>query len=365
MTATVAPQPQPVSPQPPLQTDALVIGAGPVGLFQVFQLGLQDIRAHVVDVLPHAGGQCAELYGDKPIYDIPALPVCSGQELVDRLLQQASPFQPQFHLGHEVSALQVQEDDGKAPRFRVATRQGLQIDCRCVFVAAGVGAFQPRRLKLAGIERFEGGQLLYRLPEATWFAGQHVVVNGQDEAALGTVLDCAALSDDARPASVTLLHRRDDFSAGSETIARLRAAVARGAVRLVIGQCTGFTEAAGRLTALDIATPDGGSQSLPVDHLLVLQGLSPQLGPIAHWGLALQRKQLQVDTERFQTSVPGIYAVGDINTYPGKRKLIVCGFHEATLAAYAAAAQLHPERPALQQYTTSSPHLQRLLGVAP
>jgi thioredoxin reductase (NADPH) len=353
----------------PLQTDALVIGAGPVGLFQVFQLGLQDMRAHVVDVLPHAGGQCTELYGDKPIYDIPALPFSTGQELVDRLLQQTAPFKPHFHLGHEVSELQQitpgADADSTAPRFRVATRQGLQIECRSIFVAAGVGAFQPRRLKLAGIERFEGGQLLYRVPEATHFAGQQLVVNGQDDGALATALHFAQADVQQRPTSVTLLHRRDDFGAAPDTVARLRAGVAQRSLRLVIGQCTAFEEAQGRLKALQIATPNGGSNRLAVDQLLVLQGLSPQLGPIAHWGLALERKQLVVDTECFQTSVPGIYAVGDINTYPGKRKLIVCGFHEATLAAYAAAAQLHTERPQVQQYTTSSTHLQRLLGVAP
>ncbi len=355
-----------------LKTEALVIGAGPVGLFQVFQLGLQDIRAHVVDVLPHAGGQCAELYGDKPIYDIPALPVCTGQELTDRLLKQIAPFGPQFHLGHEVSELQAlpapadaPADARDSPRFQVAMRQGLRIECRSVFIAAGVGAFLPRRLKLAGIERFEGGQLLYRLPDTAHFAGQHLVVNGQDDGALGAALHFAGLDRTQRPASVTLLHRRDDFSATAATVAQLRGQVAQGAVQLLIGQCTGYAEHQGRLAALDVATPDGGSRSLPVDQLLVLQGLSPRLGPIADWGLAMQRRQLQVDTERFQTSVPGIYAVGDINTYPGKRKLIVCGFHEATLAACAAAAQLHPERPTLQQYTTSSLHLQRLLGVAP
>lgn len=366
----------PAAAPAPLRTDALVIGAGPVGLFQVFQLGLQDIRAHVVDVLPHAGGQCAELYGDKPLYDIPGLPVCTGQELVDRLLVQVAPFRPQFHLGHEVSALQVGQtprpDDadqadqaGDEPHFHVATRQGLRIECRSLFIAAGVGAFQPRRLKLAGIERFEGTQLFYRVPEGAQFAGQHLVVQGQDDAALGAALHFCDLSGPQRPASVTLLHRRDDFSALPATIALVRARVAQGTLRLAIGQATGYALTGDRLALLQLALADGGEQALPAEQLLVLQGLSPQLGPIAQWGLALQRKQLVVDTEGFQTSVPGIYAVGDINTYPGKRKLIVCGFHEATLAAYAAAARLYPQRPTLQQYTTSSPHLQRLLGVAP
>lgn len=365
-----APAPAP-APAALLHTEALVIGAGPVGLFQVFQLGLQDIPALVLDVLPHAGGQCTELYADKPIYDIPALPHCTGQELVQRLLQQAAPFRPRYQFGQQVSELQVlaategQVDAAGGPRFVVRTRQGLHIGCRAIFIAAGVGAFLPRPLKLAGIEVFEGGQLLYGLDaasEATALAGQHVVVSGQDEAALSTVL---RLADVPCPASLSLLHRRDEFSASPATVARLRAAVASGAVQLVIGHPTGFEQHQGRLQALQLATPSGDTRRLPLDTLLVLHGLSPKLGPVAQWGLALERKQLRVDTEAFQTSVPGIFAVGDVNTYPGKRKLIVCGFHEATLAAYAAAAQLYPQRPVLQQYTTSSPHLQQLLGVLP
>ncbi len=229
--------------RPLLKTDALIIGAGPVGLFQVFQLGLQDIRAHVVDVLPHAGGQCAELYGDKPIYDIPALPFCTGQELVDRLLQQIKPFQPRFHWGHEVSELHrlgadqaAAAGDDSGPRFQVATRQGLHIECRSIFVAAGVGAFQPRRLKLPGIEVFEGGQLLYRAPDTPHFAGQHVLVQGQDEAALNLALQLGEQEATQRPASITLLHRRDSFSAAEPTVAQLREQVAAGALQLVIGQ---------------------------------------------------------------------------------------------------------------------------------
>ncbi len=371
---SAAPPNSAVEPAGPLKTDALVIGAGPVGLFQVFQLGLQEISAVVLDVLPHPGGQCTELYADKPIYDIPALPHCTGQELVQRLLQQVAPFQPRVHLGQQVSELQVLSPahDGQAgdgPRFLVGTRQGLRIACRAVFIAAGVGAFLPRPLKLPGIDRFEGTQLLYRADEAdetagaAGFAGQHVVLCGHDDAALETALRLAQHRH--RPASLSLLHRRDVFDAHPDTVARLRAAVAAGALQLVIGSPTGFDAPHERLQALQLAMPDGSTRRLPVDTLLVLQGLSPKLGPIAHWGLALERKQLVVDTQAFQTSEPGIYAVGDINTYPGKRKLIVCGFHEATLAAYAAAALLYPERLVLQQYTTSSPRLQQLLGVRP
>ena len=344
---------------PPIDADAVVIGAGPVGLWQVFELGLLEIRAHVIDTLPHPGGQPGELYADKPIYDIPGLPVCSGQELTDALLRQVAPFQPTLHLGHQVEAL-ARQDDG---RFLLTTQQGLQLRARAVFIAAGVGAFVPKRLKVEGLDAFEGRQLFHGLPRAADFSGQRVVVAGGGEAALGAAIRLAALPESQRPASITLLHRRDGFQAEPATIDRLQALRHTGQVRFVPGQVEGIAQESGRLTALHILGPDGATAPLPLDILLVLQGVSPRLGPIADWGMALERKQLVVDTEKFQTSEPGIFAVGDINTYPGKKKLILCGFHEATLAAYAAQPLIAPERELPFQYTTSSSRLHRLLGV--
>jgi thioredoxin reductase (NADPH) len=338
--------------------DAVVIGAGPVGLFQVFELGLLDIRAHVIDTLEQPGGQCIELYPDKPIYDIPGLPRCTGRELVERLMQQARPFEPVFHLGQQVAALRRQADG----RFLVQTSRGQRLMARAVVIAAGVGAFQPRTLKLEGLERFEGTQVLYRASDPTQWAGRHVLVVGGEDAALEAAL-AAAQDGPHRAASVTLVHRRDVFNAAPPTLTRVQALRAEGRIAFIAGQITGVVEAGGRLNAVQVGCSDGTDRTVALDRLLVCLGLSPKLGPIADWGLAMQRKQLVVDTEAFETSEPGIFAVGDINTYPGKKKLIVCGFHEATLAAFGVSARLFPDHQAPLQYTTSSPRLHRLLGV--
>ena len=344
----------------PIETDALVIGAGPVGLWQVFQLGLQDVRAHVVDALPHAGGQPAELYPDKPIYDIPGLPVCSGRELVDRLLLQVNPFAPTLHLGQSVSAL-AREGDG---RWAVQTTADQRFLARLVFIAAGVGAFQPKRLKLDGIEAFEGEQVHHRFATDRDWSGQHVVVHGGDELAIDWAL--RLLDSPAPPDRLSLLHRREVLqSDDGAALARVQDTIARGRARLVVGQPVGLVSAGNRLQALQVLDPQGETQALALDQLVVALGLSPRLGPIADWGLAMDRKQLVVNTDGFETSEAGLYAVGDINTYPGKKKLILCGFHEATLAAFAAAARLRPDQRVPLQYTTTSPRLHQLLGVAP
>ncbi|MBC5767760.1 NAD(P)/FAD-dependent oxidoreductase [Ramlibacter sp. GTP1] len=335
------------------ETDALVVGAGPVGLFQVFQLGLQEIRAHVVDSLPYAGGQCVELYGDKPIYDIPGISVATGRELTERLLQQVEPFSPTLHFNQVVSEVERQADG----RFRVATSQGTQFLTKTLFIAAGVGAFQPRMLKVDGIEKF-ASQVAYRVEDPAQFAGRDVLVLGDEDPALQAACDLAAT------ARVTLLHRRDGFRADPSRVAAMRELVAQGRMQFKVGQVTGLREAGGRLAAVEVAAPDATVSALPTDVVLVMLGISPKLGPIADWGLDLERKQLKVDTEQFSTSVPGIFAVGDINTYPGKKKLILCGFHEATLAAFGAAAIVFPGKEIHLQYTTTSTKLHRLLGVS-
>jgi thioredoxin reductase (NADPH) len=350
-----------------IETDAVVIGAGPVGLFQVFQLGLQEIRAHLIDALPHPGGQCAELYPDKPIYDIPGIPVCSGRELTARLLQQISPFNTPMHLGQQVQALQRQPDG----RLLVETSAGLQLLARTVFIAAGVGAFVPRKVAVEGLEAFEHGaqpQVRYHGVEPSQLHGQNVVIMGGEDAALETALQ---LAQAGHCASVTLLHRVDKFKAEPALEQAVRDTIAQGDLNLVIGQPVAQesddTNGVQRLRALRLATPqcaDGETVALPLDSFLPRLGLSPKLGPIAEWGLAMERKQIVVDTEGYATNEPGIFAVGDVNTYPGKRKLILCGFHEATLAAFAAVPIVHPGKRLLLQYTTTSPRLHELLGVA-
>lgn len=338
----------------PTEADAVIIGAGPVGLFQVFELGLLDIKTHVIDSLPEAGGQCIELYPDKPIYDIPAIPVCTGRELTHNLLKQIEPFSPQFHLGQEVTQLEKQADG----RFLIGTSQNHHFLAKTVFIAAGVGAFQPRLLNLEGIDTLVGKQVFYHIKDPERFIGKRIVICGGGDSALDWVLYFAD-----KAASVTLIHRRDDFKAAPQSIAKMRALCAAGKMQLLIGQITGYETKEGQLTDIAITDIDSNTTLLPLDDLLIFFGLSPKLGPIAEWGLDIDRKQITVDTEKFQTSIPGIYAVGDINVYPGKKKLILSGFHEAALAAFAAAAYLNPEKQIQLQYTTTSPKLHKALGV--
>ena len=340
----------------PTQTDAVIIGAGPVGLFQVFELGLLEIKAHVIDSLPEAGGQCIELYPDKPIYDIPAIPVCTGRELTNNLLKQIEPFGAQFHLGQEVTQLEKQADG----RFLIGTSKGNQFLSKTVFIAGGVGAFQPRTLKLDGIEAFEGKQVFYSVKHPDQFNGKKIVICGGGDAALDWALHFAD-----KAASVTLIHRRDDFKAAPASIAKMRELCKNKQMQLLIGQVTNYEVENDQITKIVVTDIDGQDQKMAVDDLLIFFGLSPKLGPIADWGLDIDRKQVTVDTEKFQTSIPGIYAVGDINVYPGKKKLILSGFHEAALAAFAAAAYLNPEKPIQLQYTTTSPKLHKVLGVSP
>jgi thioredoxin reductase (NADPH) len=340
--------------KPPIETDALIIGAGPVGLFQVFELGLLEIRAHVIDSLPYVGGQCVELYPDKPIYDIPAVPVCTGQELTDALLRQTAPFGAQFHLSQEVTVLQRQDDN----RFYVQTSLGTSFLTKTVFIAAGVGSFQPRTLKVDGIERFLGTQLFYRVKDPSQLHGRNLVICGGGDSALDWTLALVGKAE-----SVILIHRRDGFRAAPASVAKMRQLCDEHEMQFLIGHVSGFEEAHGRLTTVRVTSLDGVTRKVPLDVLLVFFGLSPKLGPIAHWSLEIERKQVVVDTEKFETSVPGIFAVGDINTYPGKKKLILSGFHEAALAAFGAARYVFPERKIHLQYTTTSPKLHKVLGV--
>ena len=341
-----------------IQTEALIIGAGPVGLFQAFQLGLQDIRCHVVDALPQVGGQCVELYADKPIYDIPGIPLCTGQELIDQLQKQIKPFAPQFHLQELVSEVKAM-DDGQ---WHVQTDKGTQFKTATVFIAAGVGAFVKRGLSLPGFEDLLGKQIFHTAPNASSFKGQHLIVLGDSDAALEACTEWRQGPNAA--ASVTLVHRRDQFQAAPQAIEDMRQACANQTMRFVAGQPTGLVQADGQLTGLEILNVQGDTEVLSANTLLLCLGISPKLGPLSDWGLAMERKQLPVNTETYATEAKGIFAVGDINTYPGKKKLILCGFHEATLAAFGASALLRPDQKTLLQYTTTSTHLHKLLGVS-
>ncbi len=338
-----------------METDALVIGAGPVGLFQVFQLGLQGMRSHVVDALPQAGGQCVQLYGDKPIYDIPGIPVCTGRELVQRLQQQIAYLGSEWHLGQQVATLSRLEDG----RWLAQTTAGTRLSARCVFIAAGVGAFVPKALKIPGVTDLAPGQLHYHPGSLEMLKDQSVVVLGGDEDAVTTALACAE-----HGSATYLMHRRDAFQASEPLLQKLADLRASGAVQALIGQPTELHSATGQLTALQWMDGEGQEHRLPVQQILACLGISPRLGPVADWGLAMERKQLCVSPATQATDAPGIYAAGDVVAYPGKLKLIACGFHEATMAAYAAAEYLQGQKP-LVQYTTTSARLHAILGVQP
>jgi thioredoxin reductase (NADPH) len=337
-----------------IETEAVIVGAGPVGLFQVFELGLLEINAHVIDSLSVVGGQCVELYPDKPIYDIPAVPVCTGQELTENLLKQIAPFEPTFHLGQEVTEVTPQADG----RFLVVTSKGTRFLTKTIFIAAGVGSFQPRTIKVEGIEQFENKQLFYKVKNPELFHGKNIVICGGGDSALDWALNLVGKAQ-----SVILVHRRDGFKAAPASVAKMKALCDAYEMQFEVGQITGFEESSGLLKEIKLTGSDGVTRRIPLDMLLVFFGLSPKLGPIADWGLDIERKQLVVDTEKFATNVPGIYAVGDINTYPGKKKLILSGFHEAALAAFAAKEYLYPDKKVYLQYTTTSPKLHKVLGV--
>jgi thioredoxin reductase (NADPH) len=340
----------------PISTEAVIIGAGPAGLFQVFELGLLGIKAHVVDSLAAPGGQCTELYPDKPIYDIPALPICGAQELIDRLMQQIQPFGATFHLGEEVVGLS-RAADGR--RFHVTTSKGTEFDTGAVIIAGGVGSFQPRRLMADGAEPLEGRAVHYKVQRAEDFRGRRLLILGGGDSALDWALD---LADKA--ASVTLMHRRAEFRAAPASVERMRALEAAGRITFHEGLVQRLEVAGDALVGADVTLAGGSPLRIECDQVLAFFGLHPKLGPIAEWGLGLDKKAIKVDTEKFQSSEPGIFAVGDINTYPGKKKLILSGFHEAALAAFATQSWLYPEKKQFLQYTTTSPVMQKRLGVS-
>jgi len=337
-----------------IQADVVIVGAGPCGLFQIFELGLLGIHAHVVDSLKHPGGQCSELYPEKPIYDIPALPVCGAQELVDRLLKQAKPFNAQFHMGEEVTGLEVLPDQ----TFLLTTSRDTRFHAKTVIIAGGLGSFQPRRLGLEGSEGFEGKHIHYKVKSAGEFTGKHLVIFGGGDSALDWTLEFVG-----KARSVTLVHRRADFRAQPASVSKMRDLVAHGSMRYVEGIAHSLLTEGDAFRGVRVKSLDGQLHEIRADQALVFFGLHPKLGPIANWGLGIDKRAIQVDTEKFQTNIPGVFAVGDINTYPGKKKLILSGFHEAALAAFAVAARLNPAKKIPLQYTTTSPIMHKRLGV--
>ncbi len=341
----------------PIKTDVVIIGAGPIGLFAVFELGLLDMKAHLIDILDKIGGQCAELYPEKPIYDIPGIPYTSAQGLVDALLLQTKPFNPQFHLNEMVEKVEKIGD----PLFRVTTDQGKQFECKVVVIAAGGGSFQPKRPPIPGVEPYEGKSLFYSVRRMEQFRDKRILIVGGGDSALDWTLNLAPLAS-----KLTLIHRRSEFRAAPDSVNKMRALADEGQIDLVLGQVTALHGDGGQLHKATVKTNDGGVSEIACDVLLPFFGLTMKLGPVANWGFELKNKELiPVETATFETSVPGIFAIGDINWYPGKLKLILSGFHEGALMAQKAYHYCYPEKRLVFQYTTSSSSLQKKLGVAP
>jgi thioredoxin reductase (NADPH) len=341
-----------------VSTDVAIIGAGPIGLFSVFELGLLDMKCHLIDILSRPGGQCAELYPEKPIYDIPGYPVISGQELVDNLMKQIHPFGPTFHMGEMVERL---EPLGTAdrPLFRVGTDAGATIEAKVVIIAAGGGSFQPKKPPIPGLDAFENSSVFYSVRKIEQFRDRRVVIVGGGDSALDWAINLQPVAT-----RVTLIHRRDVFRAAPHSVNAMRALVDGGRMDFVLGQVTAVKGEDGRLSALVVRKESGEVVDMRCDAMLPFFGLTMKLGPVAGWGLNLHENLVPVDTEKFESSTPGIFAIGDINTYPGKLKLILCGFHEAALAAQRAHHYVYPDKKLVFQYTTSSTNLQRKLGVS-
>ena len=336
-----------------IKTDAVIIGAGPVGLFAVFELGLVDVKAHVIDILDRPGGQCAELYPEKPIYDVPALAIVTGQELTDRLMEQIKPFGAEFHFSERVETLE-KTDEG----YRLVTDAGTTFQCKVVVIAAGGGSFTPKRPPLPGIEQYEGTSVFYSVRKMDAFRDKDVLIVGGGDSALDWTLNLQPVAK-----SLTLVHRRQEFRAAPASVQKMLELVDSGNISFKLGQVTELHGDNAQLTGVTVKAPDGSTFEQPTEVMLPFFGLTMKLGPVANWGLNLEENLVPVDTEKFETSEKGIFAIGDINAYPGKLKLILSGFHEAALMAQQAHKYVHPDKKLIFQYTTSSSNLQKKLGV--
>jgi len=340
----------------PIKTDVLIIGAGPCGLFAVFELGLLDMKAHLVDILDRPGGQCAELYPEKPIYDIPALPYVTGEGLTKALMEQIKPFSPTFHFQDMVQTIEKIGD----PLFRVRTEQGKAFECKVIVVAAGGGSFQPKRPPIAGIEAYEAKSVHYAVRQMEAFRGKRILIAGGGDSALDWTLNLAPVAS-----HLTLLHRREEFRAAPDSVKKMMALVGEGKIDFVLGQVSALEGKDGQIETVIVKRNDGSVFNIACDAILPFFGLTMKLGPVANWGLKLKDDELvEVECASFESNVPGIFAIGDINTYPGKLKLILCGFHEAALMAQKAHRYVFPDKKLTFQYTTSSTSLQKKLGVA-
>jgi thioredoxin reductase (NADPH) len=342
-----------------IKTDALIIGAGPVGLFAVFELGLLDIKCQLIDILDKVGGQCAELYPEKPIYDIPGFPIVTAQGLVDGLMAQSKPFNPAIHLNEMVESIERIGEPKESTLFRVTTNAGQTFEAKVIVIAAGGGSFQPKRPPIPGIEAYEKKSVHYAVRRMEDFRGKRVLIAGGGDSALDWTLNLAPIAG-----HLTLLHRRSEFRAAPDSVNKMMSLVGEGKIDFVMGQASSVEGNDGQVSKVIVKRNDGSNFEIACDAILPFFGLTMKLGPIANWGLRLNEELIPVDTEAFETSEKAIFAIGDINTYPGKLKLILSGFHEAALMARRAQAYVYPDKKFVFQYTTSSTSLQKKLGVA-
>ena len=338
-----------------ISTDAVIIGAGPCGLFAIFELGLLDIKCQVIDILDRPGGQCAELYPEKPIYDIPALPIVTGHDLTLRLLDQAKPFHPQYHFNQMVTELTKLGDNS----FELKTDGGLVFHSKVVVIAAGGGSFMPKKPPIPGIDAYESTSVFYSVKKMEALRGRDILIVGGGDSALDWTNNLQPIAK-----SLTLLHRRDEFRAAPDSVKKMRELVEAGKMQFKLGQITGLKGESGMLSAATVKGNDGQVFDVNCNAMLPFFGLTMKLGPVANWGLQLNENLVPVDTAKFESSTSGIFAIGDINTYPGKLKLILSGFHEAALMAQQAFRYKNPGERLMFQYTTSSSSLQKKLGVA-
>ena len=336
-----------------IKTDAVIIGAGPVGLFTVFELGILGLNAHVVDNLDKAGGQCIELYPDKPIYDIPGLPVCTGESLTKNLLEQIKPFKTEFHLNQRVNFIRKQ---GK--NWIVETSDKTVFETPNVIIAGGVGSFEPRKPPIKGIENFENQNLFYSVKNKNNFTNQNICIFGGGDSALDWAVELSKIAK-----KIFLVHRRDDFRAAQHTVDQMMKLKESGKIELYTGYQPKDFVGKQKIEKVIIEHASKGSEELSVDSVLAFFGLKMELGPIVNWGLNLDNKTIVVNTENFETNEKGIFAVGDISSYPGKLKLILCGFHEAALAAQECFKRAKPDEKYVFRFTTSSSDIHKRLGV--
>ena len=335
----------------PHKTDVIIIGAGPVGLFAVFELGLLNLKCHLVDNLDKIGGQCSELYPEKPIYDIPAYPIITGQELTDNLMLQIKPFEPVFHLNQQADSIKKFQDG-----WELTTSNNVVITAKCIVIAAGAGSFVPRRPPLENIQLFENKSVFYAIRDKSKFKDKKILIAGGGDSALDWTNDLASIAD------VTLIHRRKDFRAAPDSVSKMLKLEKDKKINFKLGQLTQLIGQDGNLTKVKYKDKDE-EREIKVDYFLPFFGLKMELGPIANWGINLNQNLIEVDTEKFETSTSTIFAIGDINFYPGKLKLILSGFHEAALMAQKCFAYCFPDKKNVFKYTTSSKDLHKKLGV--